>query len=99
MVERQLSVSYTHLYQGATAKERNIVITLEMDSNYKENRNLLYRTFPIKRTGTMQYIEDGEAKAIEDVYKRQAIGGEPGRKRTSTRKQLRISWLKPGEKI
>ena len=52
-------------YQGATAKERNIVITVEMDSNYKENRNLLYRTFPIKRTGTMQYIEDGEAKAIE----------------------------------
>ena len=52
-------------YQGATAKERNIVITVEMDGNYKENRNLLYRTFPIKRTGTMQYIEDGEAKAIE----------------------------------
>ena len=40
-------------------------ITVEMDGNYKENRNLLYRTFPIKRTGTMQYIEDGEAKAIE----------------------------------
>lgn len=52
-------------YQGATAKERNIVLTVEMESNYKENRNLLYRTFPIKRTGTMQYIEAGEAKAIE----------------------------------
>ena len=52
-------------YQGATAKERNIVLTVEMDGDYKENRNLLYRTFPIKRTGTMQYIEDGEAKTID----------------------------------
>lgn len=52
-------------YQGATAKERNIVLTVEMDSNYKENRNLLYRCFPIKRTGTLQYIENGEAKTIE----------------------------------
>ncbi|MBQ6994962.1 MAG: phage tail family protein [Lachnospiraceae bacterium] len=52
-------------YQGATAQERNIVLTVEMDSNYKENRNLLYRCFPIKRTGTMQYIEDGEAKTID----------------------------------
>ena len=52
-------------YQGATAKERNIVLTVEMDGNYRENRNLLYRTFPIKRTGNMQYIEDGEAKTIE----------------------------------
>lgn len=49
-------------YQGATAKERNIILTVEMDGNYKENRNLLYRTFPIKRTGTMQYIEDGKPK-------------------------------------
>lgn len=52
-------------YQGATAKERNIVLTVEMDGDYKENRNLIYRTFPIKRTGNMQYIEDGEAKTID----------------------------------
>lgn len=52
-------------YQGATAKERHIDITAEMDSNYFENRNLLYRCFPIKRTGTLEYIENGESKVIE----------------------------------
>lgn len=52
-------------YQGATARERDIVLTVEMDGNYKENRNLLYRAFPIKRTGNLRYIEDGETKAIE----------------------------------
>lgn len=52
-------------YQGATAKERHIDITVEMDSNYFENRNLLYRCFPIKRTGTLEYIENGESKVIE----------------------------------
>lgn len=52
-------------YQGATAKQRNIVLTVEMENNYQENRNLLYRCFPIKRTGTMQYIEDGSTKTID----------------------------------
>lgn len=52
-------------YQGATAKERNIVLTVEMDSEYQENRSLLYRCFPIKRTGNLQYIEEGEAKTID----------------------------------
>ena len=52
-------------YQGATAKERHIDLIVEMDSDYKENRNLLYRCFPIKRTGTMEYIEDGDSKVIE----------------------------------
>lgn len=52
-------------YQGATAKERNIVITVEMESDYKENRNLLYRCFPIKRTGTLEYIEGAESKIIQ----------------------------------
>lgn len=52
-------------YQGATAKERHIDLIVEMDSNYSANRNLLYRCFPIKRTGTMEYIEDGESKVIE----------------------------------
>lgn len=52
-------------YQGATAKERNIVLTVEMDSDYRKNRQLLYRCFPIKHTGTMEYVEEGESKIIE----------------------------------
>ncbi len=52
-------------YQGATAKEKNIVLIVEMDDNYKENRSLLYRCFPIKRTGTLEYIEGGERRVIE----------------------------------
>lgn len=52
-------------YQGATARERNIALTVEMDGNYSENRNLLYRCFPIKRTGTMEYVENGKGKMIE----------------------------------
>ena len=52
-------------YQGATAKERHIDLIVEMDSNYLANRNLLYRCFPIKRTGIMEYIEDGKSKVIE----------------------------------
>lgn len=51
--------------QGATVQERNIVLYVEMDSNYKANRELLYRCFPAKRNGTMQYIENGDVKAIE----------------------------------
>lgn len=51
-------------YQGATAKERNIVITIEMDDNYKSNRELLYKCFPIKHTGNLEYTEEGESKTI-----------------------------------
>ncbi|MCH5340053.1 MAG: phage tail family protein [Acetatifactor sp.] len=52
-------------YQGATAKERYVNLIVEMDSNYSENRNLLYKCFPIKSSGTMEYIEDGEIKVIK----------------------------------
>lgn len=52
-------------YQGATAKERHIDLTVEMDSNYSENRSLLYRCFAIKRPGKMEYIENGDSKVIE----------------------------------
>lgn len=52
-------------YQGATAKERNIVLSVEMDGDYKRNRELLYRVFPIKRTGTLEYYEAGDTKTIE----------------------------------
>lgn len=54
-------------YQGATAKERNLVLTIEMDSDYKANRELLYKIFPIKRNGTLEYSEDGDTKTIEYI--------------------------------
>ena len=43
-------------YQGSTAKERNIVITAQMDSNYKANRDLLYRVFKLKSNGNFKYL-------------------------------------------
>ncbi len=52
-------------YQGATARERNIMLSVEMEGNYRENRELLYRCFPVKRTGLMEYIEDDNHKTIE----------------------------------
>lgn len=52
-------------YLGATAKQRNIVLTVEMDSGYKSNRELLYRAFPIKRQGTLQYCEGNSIKEIK----------------------------------
>ena len=51
-------------YQGSTAKERNIVITAEIDGDYRKNRELLYRVFPKGRTGTLEYSEDGDIKII-----------------------------------
>lgn len=51
-------------YQGSTAEERNIVITTEIDGDYKKNRELLYRVFQKGRTGTLEYSEDGDVKTI-----------------------------------
>ncbi len=51
--------------QGITVKERFIAIDIEMDGDYEANRNLLYRCFPAKRTGTFQYIENGKTKTID----------------------------------
>lgn len=52
-------------YQGSTAKERNIVITAQMDGDYKKNREFLYRAFKLKSTGIFTYVEDGDTKQIE----------------------------------
>lgn len=52
-------------YQGSTIKERFIEIIVEMDENYEENRNLLYKCFPAKRTGTLAYTENGKTKVID----------------------------------
>lgn len=51
--------------QGAVARERNLVLIVEMDADYKKNRELLYRVFPIKRTGRLEYYEDGDTKTID----------------------------------
>lgn len=70
-------------YQGSTAKQRNIVITIQMDRNYKENRDLLYRVFKLKRTGILEYREDGDTKLID--YKVEDIEiGEKGVVREAT---------------
>ena len=52
-------------YQGSTAKQRNIVITAQMDSDYKENRDFLYKVFKLKSTGKFNYMEDGDTKQID----------------------------------
>jgi hypothetical protein len=65
-------------YQGATANERNLVLTLEMDSDYKANRELLYRIFPIKRNGTLEYNEDGDTKTIEYIVESITPGATTG---------------------
>lgn len=51
-------------YQGSTTLERNIVITAQMDGNYQENRDLLYKAFKPKSTGTFTYTEGDEIRTI-----------------------------------
>ena len=58
-------------YQGSTTIQRNIVVTAQMDSNYQENRDVLYKTFKPKSTGTFTYIEDGETRIID--YKVESV--------------------------
>lgn len=65
-------------YQGATANERNLVLTLEMDSDYKANRELLYKIFPIKQNGTLEYYEDGDTKTIEYITESITPGASTG---------------------
>lgn len=71
-------------YQGSTLKERFIEIAVEMDGNYEENRNLLYKCFPAKRTGTLAYTENGKTKVID--YKVEGVipGVETGKVRDYT---------------
>lgn len=70
-------------YQGATAKQRNIVFTAEMDADYKTNRDYLYKCFKIKSTGTLQYLENGETRTID--YKVENLWvGETGKVRDIT---------------
>lgn len=51
-------------YQGSTTTKRNIVITAQMDRDYKANREYLYKVFKPKSTGVFEYTEDGDTKII-----------------------------------
>lgn len=48
----------------ARQRKETIVITAEIDGDYRKNRELLYRVFPKGRTGTLEYSEDGDIKTI-----------------------------------
>lgn len=52
-------------YQGSTTKQRNIVITAFIDNDYQKRRDLLYKCFKPKSTGTFTYIEDDETRTID----------------------------------
>ncbi len=52
-------------YQGATTKQRNIVITAEFDSDYQNKRDFLYKCFKPKSPGTFYYKEGGEQREID----------------------------------
>lgn len=52
-------------YQGSTTKQRNIVITAQMESDYQKNRDLLYKCFKPKSTGLFTYMENEEVRVID----------------------------------
>lgn len=58
-------------YQGSTTKERNIVLTAHISRNHVYYRNLLYKCFKPKTTGTLTYIEEDERRIID--YKVESI--------------------------
>lgn len=52
-------------YQGSTTSQRNIVITASISKNHVYYRNLLYKCFMPKTTGTLTYIEEDEKRIID----------------------------------
>ncbi|MDL2250776.1 phage tail family protein [Lachnospiraceae bacterium OttesenSCG-928-J05] len=52
-------------YQGSTTKERNIVITAQMENDYQKHRDLLYKCFKPKTLGTLTYIENDSERTID----------------------------------
>ena len=52
-------------YQGSTTSERNIVITAHTSKNHLYYRNLLYKCFMPKTTGTLTYMEEDEKRIID----------------------------------
>lgn len=52
-------------YQGSITKERNIVITAHISRRHLYYRNLLYKCFMPKTTGTLTFIEEDERRIID----------------------------------
>lgn len=52
-------------YQGSTVKQKNIVITAEIDSDYQLRRDFLYKTFKPESLGTFYYYENEEQRKID----------------------------------
>lgn len=58
-------------YQGSVTSQRNLVITCSMDREYQYRRNLLYKCFKPKTTGTLRFLEDQEHRIIN--YKVESV--------------------------
>lgn len=63
-------------YQGSTTRLRNIIITAQMYEKYRDNRDLLYKTFKPKSTGVFTYTEDGESRTIDYKVESLEISGK-----------------------
>lgn len=61
-------------YQGSTTRQRNIVITAQMESDYQSHRDLLYKCFKPKSTGVFTYMEDEETRTIDYKVEELEIG-------------------------
>ena len=68
-------------FQGATARQRNIILTFEMDESHKENRERLYRCFAVTRPGVLEYVENGDSRSIEYIVEAIMPGMTRGRVR------------------
>lgn len=58
-------------YIDTSVEKRNIVISGIIKDNFIENRQTLYRIFPLKTTGTLYYYEDNLERKID--YKVESI--------------------------
>lgn len=58
-------------YIGTSVQKRNIIIKGSIRDNLIENRQKLYRIFPLKSTGTLYYYEDDLKRKID--YKVESI--------------------------
>lgn len=76
-------------YQGSTVEQRNLVITAFMDCDYQFKRNLLYKCFKPKSTGSFTYIEEQEIRTID--YKVESVEIED----TGVVRNITISLLCP----
>ena len=51
-------------FGGEALAEKNIVITINIRRNYRENRDYLSRVFKNKSEGTLYHTEDGQTRKI-----------------------------------